>query len=268
MIKSAMALAFLVGVGPALAGEPAPATFAPVTTRVGDATIDWTDMRLTLEEQSQPAPGSHAELQVIEQQARGRLGPRVLEAAGQVRLDAETTARDLIDAHTAMGDYLGQESSSWHVSEARYHSSGKVEIVAELDLTDWLRPVAYAGATSEQPPEETRSRFTGVVVDARGLGAEGALAPRLLSAQGTQLYSIERVLEPVAREHTPVQYVSDPADPRAYLRAGDNPLLLRATEVSGRVDLVLNSEDSIRLQTVSRDPYLLPRARVVIVLDP
>lgn len=268
MTRAALALMALLGLAPTvLADEQAP-TFAPVTSSLAGATIDWTHMVLTMSEQSQPAPGSHSELQVVEQQARQRLGPRMLEAAGRVRLDHETTVRDLIDTHTPLGEHLGQESSSWHVAEARYHSSGRVEIDAQLDLATWLRPAAYAGAASGDPPRGERSSYTGIVVDARGLPAEGALAPRLLSSNGQVLYALDQVHESIARKRTAVQYVSDPADPLAYRRAGDTPLLLEAVRVSSNVDLVLSVDDSIRFQTVRRDARLLTEALVVVVLDP
>jgi hypothetical protein len=264
--RATLLLAPLVALSGAWAADDN--SFAPVTTRIGQAVVDWTHMELRIEEGAEPVPGSHAELQVVEQQARMSLGPQVLEAAGQVRLNAEKTARDLIASGSPMGEHLGTESSSWHVTEARYHVSGRVEIEAVLDLEEWLRPVAFAGAADGDPPKGERSRFTGIVVDARGLDAEGALAPRLLSAQGAELFSIERVHEGVARERTPVQYVTDPADPLAYQRAGDNPLMLRAERVSSDVDLVLGEDDSVRLRTVSRDARLLMEARVVLVLDP
>lgn len=250
------------------AADVEPARFGPVVTATHGATIDWTTMVLSIEEGAEPTPGSHAQAQVVEQAARASLGPRVLEAAGHVRLDADSRVRDLIEAETRLGQHLGQESSSWHVSEARYHSSGRVEIVGELDLAAWLRPVAYARATGSDPPTGDSSRFTGVLVDARGLGAEGALAPRILSSTGEVLFAIEHVHKAVTRKRTPVQYVSDPADPLAYDRAGDNPLMLRAVRVESDVDLVLTPEDSVRLQTVSRDERLLAEALVVLVLDP
>ncbi len=250
------------------ASEPAETRFAHVLTHVQGATIDWTSMRLSIEDQAQPTPGSHTQAQVVEQQARGKLGPRVLEAAGQVRLDADARVRDLIEAQTRLGEHLGQESSSWHVAEARYYTSGRVEITGQLDLGAWLRPVAYARASDDEPPQGENSRFTGVVVDARGLDAQGALAPRVLSSTGQVLYAIEHVHKAVSRKRMPVQYVTDPADPLAYERAGDNPLLLRAVQVESEVDLVLSPEDSVRLQTVSRDVHLLTDALVVLVLDP
>jgi hypothetical protein len=242
--------------------------FPPVTTEISGATIDWTHMVLSMTEQARPAPGARAELQVVEQQARVQLGPRLLEAAGRVRLDHDTTVRDLIASGSSLGEHLGQESSSWHVAEARYHSSGLVEIQAVLDLATWLRPAAYAGAADGDPPTGERSSFTGIVIDARGLDAEGALAPRVLSPQGEELFDIDRVHEAVARKQTVVQYVTDPADPLAFRRAGDSPLLLRAERAEDGVDLVLTPDDAIRFQTVTRDARLLTEARLVFVLDP
>jgi hypothetical protein len=265
---AALALIGLFALSAEGRAEPDTSSFAPVTTEVAGATIDWTGMVLTMTERAQPAPGARAELQVVEQQARVRLGPRLLEAAGRLRLDHDTTVRDLIDSGSSLGEHLGQESSSWHVAEARYHSSGLVEIQAELDLATWLRPVAYAGAADGDPPTGERSSFSGILIDARGLGAEGALAPRVLSPDGEELFTIERVHEAVARKRTVVQYVSDPADPRAYQRAGETPLLLRAQRASDGVDLVLTPDDAIRFQTVTRDARLLTEARLVLVLDP
>jgi hypothetical protein len=129
--------------------------------------------------------------------------------------------------------------------------------------------VVRAHAQEAEPPAAEPSNFTGVVVDARGLGAEGALAPRLLSPEGAELFGVGMVLEKTARGQTPVQYVSDPADPRAWKRAGESPLLLRAAAVRDEVDLVLTAEDAVRLATVTaRDTTLLAQARVVLVLDP
>ncbi len=268
MTPATLALVGLITLASPATAQAADPSFAPVTSQLAGASVDWTHMVLTMSDQAQPAPGSHAELQVTEQQARQHLGPRLLEAAGRVQLDHATTVRDLIDARTPVGEHLGQESSSWHVTETRYHSSGQVEITAELDLATWLRPAAYAGAADGDPPRGERSSFTGIVIDARGLSAQGALAPRLLASDGDVLYALDQVHESIARKRTMVQYVTDPADPLAFARAGASPLLLRAADLHSDVDLVLSVDDSIRFQTVSRDARLLTEALVVLVLDP
>ena len=251
----------------AFASAAAP-VFTPVTTERAGAVIDWSALTLSLQEGASPVAGSRGELQVVEQQARSALGPRVLAAAGDLRVDASTRARDLIESGSPLGETLGQGLSSWEVREARYFLSGRVELAAELDLRTWLEPVVRARASVEAPREAPSSRFTGVVVDARGLGAEGALAPRLLGPDGQVLYGAEQVLEAAARKRSPAQYVSDPGDPRAFQRAGASPLLLRAAAVQDGVDLVLGAEDTARLRATASDPKLLPEARVVLVLDP
>lgn len=243
--------------------------FAPVVTAIGGARIDWTSMILRLDGEAEPAAGSYDDLEVVEQEARARLGPQVLEAARQVRVDATTRTVDLLESDSPLGGRLAETSSSWHVSEARYHTSGAVALTAELDLGAWLTPVLRARALEGDLPQAQASNFSGVVVDARGLDAEGALVPRLLSPDGAELFGAGMVAEKVARTLTPVQYVSDPADPRAWQRAGDAPLLLRAASVRDGVDLLLTAQDAVTLQTVaSRDTALLARARVVLVLDP
>jgi hypothetical protein len=243
--------------------------FAPVVTEIGAARIDWTAMMLHLDAETAPAPGSHDELEVVEQEARAQIGPQVLDAARQVRVDAATRTGDLLGSETPLGTRLAETTSSWYVSESRYHTSGKVGLTAVLDLGAWLAPVLRARARDAELPATDASNFTGVVVDARGLVTEGALAPRLLSPEGAELYGVDMVLQKAIQGQPPVQYVSDPADPRAWQRAGEAPLLLRAASVRDEVDLVLTAEDSVRLQTVaSRDVALLAQARVVLVLDP
>ncbi len=263
---AATTLALLL-VAAAPAQDPAVA-FPSVVTRVGDAEVDWTHMVLVLSEAAQPLPGARSQLEVVEQQARAALGPRMLVAAGRVRIDAESSVLDIIESETRLGKHLDRQSSSWHVTETRYFSTGRVEIDAELDLASWLAPVLYARASREPSEPSPRSRFTGVLVDARGLDAQAALAPRLLSPAGEELYAASRVHEAVARESTPVVYVTDPADPRAVERCGASPLLLRAGSVSERVDLVLTPDDAIRFTATASDALLMEQARVVLVLDP
>ncbi len=261
-------LLFLPSTAPAASSPAAEQLFEPVTTRHGSAVADWTELELRLSAQAAPVAGARGEVSVVEQQARTRLGPRMLEAAGQLRLDHETTAGDLMTSGEALGNHLDQESSSWNVVETRFFTSGRVEVDGVLDLAAWLKPVRYTRAQLEELPASEPSSFTGILLDARGLDAEAALAPRILSPQGEQLYGLDQVLRTAARVRHPVRYVSDPADPRALERAGTKPLILQACAVENDVDLVLPAEDAIRFATTTRDARLLAEARVVVVLDP
>lgn len=270
MTRFLLLLIFLPPSGAAVITRPDRPEFAPVGTRVGEALVDWTAMTIRASAQARAVGGAHTDLMVVEDQARGRLGPLVLEASRAVVVDAGRTTGDIIGSGSRTGRYLDDQTArAWHVVEARYYTSGRIELDAELDMAGWLRPLLLAGARGAEgtPPQLEPTEHTGVVVDARGLDLEGALSPALWSTTGLRLYGLEMMDPRAARERTPVVWVSDPADPRAATRAGARPLLLRAAEIRDRVDVVLPDVEAARLAASSGIARLLSEGRVVLVAD-
>ena len=94
-----------------------------------------------------------------------------------------------------------------------------------------------------------------------------ALAPQVLSPKGEVLYSIAQLSQRTAADKALVQYVTDPADPRAVALAGEAPLFFRADGVRARCDLVLTQQDADTLRAVEGLASLLATAPVVIVGD-
>ncbi len=110
---------------------------------------------------------------------------------------------------------------------------------------------------------------TGVVVDARGLGAHPALLPRLLDRQGRELYGPAWVGRELAVGTGMAVYVRDPETAGSHRRVGPAPLPLTACAASGpgRTDLVLDDESAARLAALPEAARLLGQGRVVIILD-
>jgi hypothetical protein len=242
--------------------------FHGVGESVSGAEIDWTRRVLSASASAQSNSGAlGANRRMIESEARSRLAPVLLEAARDVRVSSEIRAGDLLDAENSLSRLLDKELSSWHVVETRYFASGKVEVDGELGLDRWLRPALRSLAAAKDARKIGKSSATGVVIDARGLAVRPALAPRVLSPRGEVLYSVAQLSQRTAAEKSLVQYVSDPADPRAVELAGDSPLFFRADGVRARCDLVLTSEDTVVLKGVIGLESLLATAPVVIVAD-
>ncbi|MBN1336826.1 MAG: hypothetical protein JXB39_12790 [Deltaproteobacteria bacterium] len=259
-------LGALLKAAPTRAAAPALPAFPGVTETAGPADIDWSATLVRARSASPAVPGGRL---VAEDQAIRQLGPRLLDGAAAARLDRETTAGGLLVSGSPLARRLdGDTPSAWRVVETRYYASGKVEMEGEFDLGAWLRPWVVARAQVRPPAPTSTTEFTGILVDARDLPAAGALAPRLLDAEGHVLYDADRLDIPTARVRTPVQYVVDPADPRAVQRAGTRPLVVRATGVRDRVDLVIAPDDAARLVSLTAGTRLLLEARVVLVLDP
>ena len=242
--------------------------FDSVTETVDVAAIDWTRRALTATASAQSNAGAlGANRRSVESEARSRLAPLFLEAARDVRVSSALTAGDLLAGEDSLARLLDKEVSSWHVVETRYYSSGKVEVDGELALDRWLRPALRSLAEAPDARKGAASAATGLVIDARGLTMRPALAPQILSPKGEVLYSIAQLSQRTAADQSLVQYVTDPADPRAVELAGKSPLFFRADGVRARCDLVLTAEDAERLRAVEGVESLLATAPVVIVGD-
>ncbi len=243
------------------------AAFDPVIEELSDGRVDWTSLRLLAAAEGVPSGGVLVNLETLEGDARQRLGPRMLAMARKVRISAETTAGDLLDARDAVADRLDDNLMLWEVFEVRYYMSGGVEMEGALPLQRWLRPALVSLARGKDRTAPATAPTSGLVIDARGLEVSPALSPRVRDAAGTELYSVATMTVLAASQRTPVVYVTDPADLAAGKRAGAQPLFVRATAVDAETDLVLDPADAARVaQAAAEAPFLL-QGNVVVVVD-
>jgi hypothetical protein len=121
------------------------------------------------------------------------------------------------------------------------------------------------------PPAGLRSSvYTGLVVDARGLGVLPALAPRVLEFGGAELYGSANVSREWAVKYGMAGYAKSVADARGMKdRVGDNPAIVKAVSASGsaKTDAVLSKEDALSLKSAAQNLKFLSEARVVFVVD-
>jgi hypothetical protein len=261
MSRRALSLVGFLLMGPALAEsiEGEPVDIREELSR--DIAINWT--RLTVEVTSGARGwGVTATSKALEHTARKKIGPDITWGAHRVQVAADLTVDDLC-REPELGDAVQARIERWIVSEARYYTSGRVQLTGELSLQELLKPWALSVARLA-PEQEGRRGYTGLVVDARGTGVTPSYAPRILH-EDEVLYA-GTLWDDVALFQTPVVYVPDPAHPAAA-RAGDKPLVLQADRAAG-TDLVVGSEDFIRFRTGFHDSRVLGDGSVVVVVDP
>jgi hypothetical protein len=133
-------------------------------------------------------------------------------------------------------------------------------------------PVEVPGAKEIQPlsPLFAAGAVTGLIVDARGLHALPALAPRLLREDGTSLYGSESVSRDWVSKQGMVGYAKSVDAARALEdRVGAQPLVVKAVRVEGltKTDLVLEKGDAERVKTSAQSAAFLTEGRVIFVVD-
>lgn len=233
----------------------------PITEELSDGVVvDWS--RQVLRVQASATRRGTESTEAVEQKVRRDVEAAVQLAAPRVRVHGPNTLADLL-TDDALGPALRSRLSGWAVTEATYDASGSVALAAELPLYDVLKPWALSVARAE-PGSDVREH-TGVVLDARGIGAQAVYAPELRAPDASVLWA-GVLREEQALERPPAVFVGDPAD-RAAGRAGERPLFLVASASSGTT-LTLDEASTRLLATSADGTALLERGTLVVVLDP
>jgi hypothetical protein len=161
-------------------------------------------------------------------------------------------------------------------------SDGSVEVTVGMKLTGALAeallpktPPASIPGTAPTPDGMPAAGvaqgqlYTGLIVDARGLGVRPAMAPKILNEEGKEVYGSAYINRDWAVREGMVGYLKDPAAAQANPRVTDKPLLVKALKVSGdgRVDTVISNADAAALQSATQNLSMLEKCRVIILVD-
>jgi hypothetical protein len=246
--------------------EPAtPLAFEEAVRSVGPGRVNWTNLQLVVDSRSDRRVGAWKDRRMQEQDALDSIAPRMEEAAHRVPVTANATAGDLYTGGE-VGERLEEGARGWQISETRYHESGGVEMAATLDIRTWLLPALAQLATAEPiTADMSDMAATGLVVDARGLPFELSLVPTIATVDAQPIVKASLLAPAMDARAAPVVYVTDPADPRAYARAGARPMFARATSADG-ASLMLAPDASITPSPAVA--ALVAGRRVVVIVDP
>lgn len=252
---------------PVEAAPPAPPVPADPRVRVEVAegtVIDWTSLTIEVVAEGRPQ-GVGIGHEVVEQQARFLAGPRFQEAIQSVAVAADLEWWMLL-RDPVLGPQLTSRTDDWRVDEVNYFSSGRVGLLGRLGLVDLLRPWSLSVATVNAAPADGPPPPNGVLVDARGVPARPAFAPRLTEPGGETLWDGH-----LTREHAlvtgPAIWVTDPAAPEVAARVGASPLVVKLVAADGAYLVVAPDRvEAVRAAAGVNGP--LRAGRCVVVVDP
>lgn len=156
------------------------------------------------------------------------------------------------------------------VSDCLEQSPKIKELVPELSPPALVRSPVFA---QELLPTEAdfaaMGLYTGLVVDARGLGALPALLPLVFDVKGQGVYGPHMVGREAAARLGVVTYVRSEKSRAVRSRSGRSPFLTKALAVagSGRSDLVISEEAGEIARGLFKRRSVLSRCSVVVLLD-
>lgn len=270
----------IVGLGacgappPVVPPEPAPGVGEPppapppephLRSQVAEETvIDWTTLRIEATALARPQ-GVGIGHEIVEQQARFIVGPRIETAIKSVAVSAGLEWW-MLQRDATLGPQLASRMDDWHVDEVNYFSSGRVGVLARLDLVDLLRPWSLSVAIPNAGPSDAPAAVAGVLIDARGFPARPAYSPNLIESGGETLWDGR-----LTREHAlttgPCIWVLDPAAPEVEARIGASPLVVGLVAADGAY-LVVTADRVAAIRAAAAANGPLRSGRCVVVVDP
>jgi hypothetical protein len=158
------------------------------------------------------------------------------------------------------------------VGEPRYYDDGSIEVTIEMSLDgpfmEALLPEAMGGG---QPLSSAVAgvAYTGLIVDATGLGARPAIAPRILNEDGAEVYGSSYVSRDWAIKYGMVGYEKELGSALENDRVTDNPLVARGLQTSGpnRADIIISNDDAQKLHSMKENLSFLQKCRVIVLVD-
>ncbi|WP_224362991.1 LPP20 family lipoprotein [Hyalangium versicolor] len=267
MKRSLWMLALVVPLSAVAQGKdakPAASAAPAASTAKVETGVNW-------EGQSLRATGSGAPDMKASNPAQARLGAEraakmdafrnLLEQAKGVQISAGRTVGDVLASDEIRGRVEGV-IRGFKVVDKRYYSDGGVVMDVEVPLSALTSALTPATVPAIAVNTQGVRKYTGLVVDARGLGAKPVLAPRLLDGTGKAVYGAEALSADARKSAAVAAWYKSIDEAQKSALVGEKPLVVKAAQLQG-TDLVL-AEDELKKLSEANASFLA-EGRVVIV---
>jgi hypothetical protein len=222
----------------------------------------------------------------------------LLEVTKGVRINSVTVVEDSMVSSDMIRSQVDGMVKGTQVIKKEYLSDGTVEVTIAMSLRGGFAqlilpkdikqvpeiktippapPAVPEGAMPAPPPampEPTTPAvapaiYTGLVVDARGLGARPAMSPKIRDERGQEVYGSAYVSREYAVQQGMAGYAKDLTASQTNPRVTNEPLTVKGlkTEGPGQSDLVISNADADKIRSASENLSFLKKCRVMIVLD-
>ena len=207
----------------------------------------------------------------------------ILEIIQGVRIDSETVVKDyVVDSDTIRASVSGLVKNARQIGEPNYMSDGTCEVRVRMSMKgpfmESIIPKAIADdKKTDTPPPAVKVKaapakseiLTGLVVDARGLGARPAMSPKVFDENGREVYGSLVVSKEYAVQQGISGYARDLTAAQGNPRVTANPITVKAlsAEGPGKSDFKISNDDANKIRMYKENLTFMQQCRVMIVLD-
>jgi len=207
----------------------------------------------------------------------------LIEIVNGVVVTSETTVSGAMFDDEIKTKVKGVIRGAERVGDPKYLSDTSVEVTYQVKMSgisEVLIPPAIISAVLENTGTEKKSvinktidpssgDITGIIIDAKGLKVRPALAPKVIDKDGGIVYGPGDYSREYAVTQGVVGYSKTIESAKKDSRVKGNPLVIKATGVSGQnsTDVIIGNDDIKRVGSANTSYGVLNDCRVIILLD-
>jgi hypothetical protein len=253
-----------------------------VTDAQGTGSVDWEKRVIVAVGIGAPNPNmpEAAQRPGAERAAQQVALRNALETIKGIFLNSSTTVENFMTTSDVITSRVsGFVKGFAQKGRPKYMSDGSVEITMEIPLDgvggigDNLLSENVSVKPSITSFEGKKAKkevvFSGLIIDCRGLSVKPALSPRILDADGREVYGSAYVTKEWAVKYGIVGYSKDVAAAAKLERVGGTPGQIKAVKASGdnSTDVVISEVDASDIRSASKNLKFLSECRVILIVD-
>ncbi len=279
-----------------------------VNQSVGQAgSIDWSSQMIRATGIGAPNPNlPQAAQRASAIEAAKRVALRnLLETIQGMSINSETTVRNAMMENDVINTRVQGVVRGFTVVDTKYMSTGDIDVTVEMPITGALSdvllpqqmggtpisggsvvpqgqlwpankpvPEGYVLIAPASPGQSTTSSagggvYTGLIIDAKGLGIRPAMAPKIVDESGQEIYGSKYVSRDWAVKIGMVGYDKDVTRAKSNDRVTNNPLVVKGIKVSGanKADIVVSNNDAALIRNTTANQNFLDKCKVMFIVD-
>lgn len=176
-----------------------------------------------------------------------------------------------------------------HIVEGseKYMDDGSVEVTCEVKLDENFQAIPGFSSVlmgdmdfnGEYPlvPKATYKLsdltpaaevYTGLVIDCKDVDLRPALAPKVFSESGKEIYGSSMVSQSYAVQQGMMGYGKNIEEAKSNVRVAKNPIIVKATGVKGtnKADIVISDADAGKIESAAKQLKFLGECRVMAII--
>jgi hypothetical protein len=192
---------------------------------------------------------------------------------GSIRIDSKSTVGESLDSRGARDALVAAVLRDSYVVEKSVLNDGAVRMTVAIKLNgcfgDLVLPKTIVTIKTVQQSQKKADRFTGLIIDCRGISMSPAMVPMIVGEDGQVVYGTAFVSRDQALQEGVAAYARGLAKARDNPRVGPKPLIVRGLRtVKGRSsDIVISNADAGRIKGAGSNISVLHRGRVLFVAE-